>query len=261
MTDETRPHLSVVIPMYNEAARITKSLHRLAAYFSDKTYSYEVVLVDDGSSDDSIAVARRELGEVPSLRVVGSDRNYGKGHAVRMGMLRAKGDYVLFTDADLSTPIEELDKFWPRFEQGFDVVIGSRKMKGAEIIRHQPWWRENMGKVFTWLTNRLVTRNLSDLTCGFKSFRRAAAQDIFSHQTLHDWSFDAEIMFIAQRRGHRIKEVAVRWHDERGTKVRIVRDTLRSIRGLIKIRLNGARGLYGRVTPTRSAQPADRRLA
>ncbi len=255
MVNEERPRLSVVIPMYNEELRISSSLHRLTEYLRGQHYSYEVLLVDDGSSDRSIEVAKQELGEVPSLRVLASDRNYGKGHAVRVGMLSAKGDYILFTDADLSTPIEELDKFWPWLEQDYDAVIGSRKMKGAEIVRHQPWLRENMGKVFTWLTNRLITRNLTDLTCGFKSFSRAAAQDIFSRQTLNDWSFDAEVLFIAQRRGLRIKEVPVRWHDERGTKVRLLRDVARSLQGLYKIRANNLRGLYGRnVRP--NPQPA-----
>ncbi len=240
-----QPRLSVVLPMYNEEERISKSLHQLAAYFAKQDYSYEVVLVDDGSSDRSITVAQGILSEVPTLRVLQSDRNYGKGHAVRMGMLAAKGEVVLFSDADLSTPIDELDKFWPFLDEGYDVVIGSRKMKGAVLERHQPWLRERMGKVFTWLTNRLVTKNLSDLTCGFKSFQRAAAQDIFSRQMLDDWSFDAEILFIAQKRGLRIKEVPVHWHDERGSKVKFPRDIIRSLRGLFRIRRNNMRGLYG----------------
>src|SRR6478752_6509542 len=130
-----RPHLSVVLPMYNEEERITKSLHQLATYFARQDYTYEVVLVDDGSSDCSIAVAQGILSEVPTLRVLQSDRNYGKGHAVRTGMLAAKGDFVLFSDADLSTPIDELDKFWPYLGDGYDLVIGSRKMKGAVLER------------------------------------------------------------------------------------------------------------------------------
>ncbi len=244
MTSE-RPHLSVVLPMYNEEERISKSLHQLATYFARQDYTYEVVLVDDGSKDRSIAVAQGILSEVPTLRVLQSDRNYGKGHAVRTGMLAAKGDFVLFSDADLSTPIEEFDKFWPFLDEGFDVVIGSRKMKGAVLERHQPWLRERMGKVFTWLTNRLVTHNITDLTCGFKSFTQAAAQDIFSRQLLDDWSFDAEILFIAQKRGLRIKEVAVHWHDERGSKVKFPRDIIRSLQGLMNIRRNNLRGRYG----------------
>lgn len=239
------PHLSVVLPMYNEEERITRSLHKLATYFASQDYSYEVVLVDDGSADRSIAVAQGILSEVPTLRVLQSDRNYGKGHAVRTGMLAAKGDFVLFSDADLSTPIEELDKFWPYLNGGYDVVIGSRKMKGAVLERHQPWLREHMGKVFTWMTNRLITRNISDLTCGFKSFTHEAAQEVFSRQALNDWSFDAEIIYIAQRRGLKIKEVPVHWHDERGSKVKFPRDIIRSLQGLMKIRNNSRRGLYG----------------
>lgn len=216
----------------------------LADYFRGQDYTVEFVIVDDGSTDNTSDMARQLLGKRDDVRVLEEKPNRGKGHAVKVGMLAARGDLVLFTDADLSTPPDEIDKFWRWFEQGFDVVIGSRKMEGAVLERHQPLWRESMGKVFTWLTNRIATRDISDITCGFKCFTHDAAQRLFSRSIIDDWSFDAEVLFIAQKHKLRIKEVPVRWHDETGTKVRIIRDATRAFLGLLKIRLNWMRGKY-----------------
>jgi dolichyl-phosphate beta-glucosyltransferase len=238
------PRLSVVIPMYNEAHRLRRSLPRLAGYFREQPYTIELVVVDDGSSDNTLELAREVLGNSGDVNVIESKPNRGKGHAVKVGMLAARGEIVLFTDADLSTPPDEVEKFWQWFDQGYDVVIGSRKMKGANIERHQPLWRESLGKVFTWLTNRIATRDISDITCGFKAFKHDTAQELFSRSIIDDWSFDAEVLYIAQQQGKRIKEVPVRWHDERGTKVRILRDATRAMLGLVKIRLNGIKGVY-----------------
>jgi dolichyl-phosphate beta-glucosyltransferase len=237
--------LSVVIPMYNEAVRFPKAAPRLLAYLQAQPYSYEIVAVSDGSMDDTVAVAQAALAAAPTVRVIANQPNRGKGHALRTGMTAAQGDFVLFTDADLSTPPEELDKFWPWLDQGYEVVIGSRKMAGAQLTQRQPWLREHMGKVFTWLSDRLVTRNISDVTCGFKCFSRRAAHDLFRRGRINDWSYDAEILFLAQRRGYRLKEVPVRWHDERGSKVNLVRDALRALRGLLQIRWNSLVGRYG----------------
>jgi dolichyl-phosphate beta-glucosyltransferase len=237
------PQLSIVIPMYNESHRMKASLPRLRDYFRSRPYSVEFVVVDDGSRDNTVELARQILGQ-NSVQVLEEKPNRGKGHAVKVGMLAAKGEKVLFTDADLSTPVEESEKFWPWFDQGYDIVIGSRKMKGAVLDRHQPLWRESMGKVFTWLTNRIATRDISDITCGFKCFTHSAAQELFSRSIIDDWSFDAEVLYIAQQHGLKIKEVPVHWHDERGTKVRIARDAARALAGLMKIRINGVRGRY-----------------
>lgn len=239
------PRLSVVVPMYNEASRMRKSLPKLLAYLAAQPYSYEVIAVDDGSADGTAALAEELLAGVPEHRVIPTTPNRGKGHALRVGMPAARGEFVLFTDADLSTPPDEMEKFWPWCEQGYDVVIGSRKMAGAVLLRRQPWWRERLGKIFTWLSDRLATRNISDVTCGFKVFSRQAAHDLFRRGRLDDFSFDAEILFLAQRRGYRIKEVPVTWHDESGTTVRIARDAVRAIRGLLRIRANAASGRYG----------------
>ena len=180
----------------------------------------------------------------PRARVLEQPRNRGKGHAVRVGMLAAEGQFVLFCDADLSTPPQELDKFWPWLDSGYEVVIGSRKMAGANVSRRQPLWRESLGKGFTWLTNIIAAPGISDVTCGFKCFTHHAAQTLFSLSLIEDWSFDAEVLFIAQQLGYRIKEVPVSWHDEPGTKVRLWKDSVRSLLGLATIRANFIRGRY-----------------
>jgi glycosyltransferase involved in cell wall biosynthesis len=237
------PQVSIVIPMYNESHRMGKSLPRLRDYFRNRRYSVEFVVVDDGSSDNTLEMVRHILGN-EGVQFIAEKPNRGKGHAVKVGMLAARGEKVLFTDADLSTPPEEAEKFWTWFDKGYDIVIGSRKMKGAVLERHQPLWRESLGKVFTWLTNRIATHGISDITCGFKCFTHRAAQELFSRSVVDDWSFDAEVLYIAQQHRLKIKEVPVHWHDERGTKVRIARDAVRALVGLMKIRINGMRGKY-----------------
>ena len=185
------PDLSIVIPVFNEAGRIPDSLRRIHGHIQGRGLSAELVLVDDGSTDGTVEVVRRITAELGiALRVVPSEHR-GKGHAVRIGMTAARGRAVLMTDADLSTPIDELDRFMPYLRDGAQVVIGSRRLGGAVIEVHQPFLREAMGRVFTLLTQLLVVR-VSDATCGFKLFTREAAHQIFSRLTLDDWSFDAE---------------------------------------------------------------------
>ena len=241
---QAEPYLSIVIPMYNEASRLSDSLPRLIEYFERQPYTHEYVAVDDGSSDGTADLARELFGDGRRVRIIASRPNRGKGHAVKVGMLAAGGKVQLFCDADLSTPPSEIERFLPCFGDGYKVVIGSRKMRGAHISRHQPLWRESLGKVFTWLTNQLATKDISDITCGFKCFTYEASQDLFSRSVIDDWSFDAEILFIAQQRGYAIKEVPVTWNDKPGTKVRLWKDALRSIRGLMRIRMNAMRGMY-----------------
>jgi dolichyl-phosphate beta-glucosyltransferase len=219
-------------------------LPELLAFLHTQEYAYEIVVVDDGSTDSTPDLARQLLAGEERARVLVQPRNRGKGHAVKVGMLAAEGRYVLFTDADLSTPPAELDKFWNWLEEGFDVVIGSRKMPGANIVRHQPRWRESLGRVFTWLSDHIATKDISDVTCGFKCFTNEAAQTLFGLSVIDDWSFDAEVLFLAQRFKYRIKEVPVTWHDDPGSKVRLWKDAVNSLRGLLRIRLNASRGLY-----------------
>ena len=237
------PELSIVIPVFNEAGRIPDSLRRIHGHIQGRGLSAELVLVDDGSTDGTVEVVRRitaELG-IP-LRVVPSEHR-GKGHAVRIGMTAARGRAVLMTDADLSTPIDELDRFMPYLRDGAHVVIGSRRLGGAVIEVHQPFLREAMGRVFTLLTQLLVVR-VSDATCGFKLFTREAAHHIFSRLTLDDWSFDAETLFVARKLGYGFREVPVAWRDTAGTKVHRGRDALLAAIGIVRIRWNSLTGRY-----------------
>jgi dolichyl-phosphate beta-glucosyltransferase len=236
--------LSVVVPAYNEARRIVEPLRRIDGYLRGRGIAAELVVVDDGSSDGTADVVRALATELSApVRVIGTTPNRGKGHAVKVGMTHAGGRAVLMTDADLSTPIEEVDGFLAALNDGAQVVIGSRKVAGAVIEVHQPLLREAMGRVFTALTRLLVVR-VSDVTCGFKLFTRAAAIDIFSRVTLDDWSFDAEALYLARRLGYRIHEIPVRWRDAEGTKVRRGRDALRAAVGLARILLNALGGRY-----------------
>jgi len=235
--------LSLVIPAYNEEKRIGSSLAQIIAYFQRNGHSYELIVVDDGSTDRTIEIVKEPLAGVQNGRLLCA-RHGGKGAAVRKGMLSAEGQYVFFTDADLSTPITELDKFLEQLKQGYEVVIGSRKMIGANVEVHQNRLRKSMAKVYTWLTNVILTKNLSDVTCGFKGFSRSAAQEIFSRQQLNGWCFDAEDLFLARKYGYSIKEVPVHWRNDPATKVDLFKDTIRSFLGLLKVRANDWRGKY-----------------
>jgi len=237
-------------------------LRRIRDHVVGRDLAAEIVIVDDGSTDGTVAVARRlgrDLG-VP-LRVLGSEHR-GKGHAVRIGMTGARGRAVLMADADLSTSIDELDRFLPYLRDGAQVVIGSRKMHGAVIEVRQPILRETMGRVFTFLTQLFIVR-VSDATCGFKLFTRDAAREIFSRMTLDDWSFDAEALFLARKLGYVVREVPVAWRDEAGTKVHRGKDAVRAAIGLVRIRWNALSGRYAlrggaRLEPAPSSGQQDR---
>jgi dolichyl-phosphate beta-glucosyltransferase len=255
---ESAPLLSVVIPAFNESGRIAASLAAVRDYLCAQPYRSEVVVVDDGSDDATFAVvcAVASDGRLP-VRAFRYQPNAGKGYAIKFGVAQTRGRYVLFTDADLSSPIEETARMLAPLGAGADVVIGSRKGPGAEIVVHQPWLRERLGKAFTWLARRLIA-DVSDVTCGFKAFRAAAARDIFSRVRVYDWSFDAEILLLAARLDYRLVEVPVRWAHRPGSKVRLGRDVLRSLQGLARIRLNAARGRYARAHPVDVAERLER---
>jgi dolichyl-phosphate beta-glucosyltransferase len=239
----SKTHLSVVIPAYNESVRLKKTLPIIIEFFKKQKYSFELVIVDDGSKDKTVATVKSIVGHKPFLKLISLDHNQGKGAALRAGIMAAVGTYVLFMDADLSTPLTEIDKFWPVITK-YPIVIGSRKMKGAVVTKHQNLLRENLGKVFTFLTNTLATKNVSDITCGFKLFQTNVAHKLFGKSVLNDWSFDAEILFLAQKHGFKIKEVPVSWQNDPRTKVNLTKDSINALTGLLKIRLNDMQGKY-----------------
>jgi dolichyl-phosphate beta-glucosyltransferase len=245
------PALSIVIPAYDERNRLPRTLESVAKHLRSEDLPSEVVIVDDGSSDGTPDVARAEgerLG-LP-LRVLSHAPNRGKGFAVRRGMLEARGAEILLTDADESVPIASLDRFRARLREGADAVIGSRQTHGAHIAIHQARVRERLGGVFRNLS-RVLVPGTSDFTCGFKLFRREAAQRIFARQQLWGWGYDVEILLIARRLGVRVVEEPVEWSDDAQTRVRLGVDVLRSALDLARVAWNDRRGRYGASDPAR----------
>ena len=240
----TAPSLSVVLPVYDEALVLEPTFATLIPFLEEIGESFEVMCVDDGSNDDSLAILRRLADADPRIRVDALPQNRGKGAAVRKGMLLAEGERVLFMDADLSTPLEEVRRFLGALDSDYEVVIGNRRAPGSQITRHQPWIRETLGKGFTILTRLLLAPGVHDFTCGFKAFQRHAAQEIFRRSTLDGWAFDAELVVIAQELGFKLAQVPVSWAHEEGTKVRLVHAVVGSLRELLVIRWKRFRGAY-----------------
>src|SRR6266581_1363816 len=203
----TAPRLSVVIPAFNEAERLPRTLARVNAYLAGQEPAYEIVVVDDGSTDGTAESA--QAGGGPALTLLRHQPNRGKGYSVRRGMLLARGERRLMTDADLSTPIEELPRLMARMDEGYDVVIASRALPGANIEVHQPWYRENMGRAFNLLVRAVAAPGLHDTQCGFKLFAAAAAEEAFGAGRMDGFAFDVEALVIARLRGRRVAEVPV----------------------------------------------------
>ena len=227
--------LSVVIPVYNEERRLRDTLTRVGEYLAAQAYVSEILIVDDGSADRSVEVAEAAgLGD--RLRIIRHDVNRGKGAAVRTGMAAARGRYALFSDADLSTPIEEVETFWPHFENGCDVVIGSRALRESRIELHQPWVREMMGRTFNLLVRWLVVPGIHDTQCGFKMFTRQAVKALFPRCELNGWAFDVELLAMARREGLRVAEVPIRWINSPDTRVRAFRASFQMFTDLLRLR-------------------------
>ncbi len=233
LPEQATPKLSVVIPAYNEEVRLGPSLQRVQDYLRGRGVLAEVIVVDDGSADGTADVARSSsLGVV----VLVNEENRGKGYSVRRGALAARGDVVLFSDADFSSPIEEAEKLERAIEGGADVAVGSRAMAESDVQVHQPLHREMMGKVFNRLVQWFVFPGISDTQCGFKAFRRSAAQAIFTHQTFDGFVFDVEILYIARRLGLEVREVPVVWRDSPDSRVGPLRDSFAMFRQILRIR-------------------------
>lgn len=233
------PEVTIVIPAYNEQARIGVTLDRTLQYLTRHHPQAEVLVVDDGSADDTIGVV--ESANDPRVRVLKQPRNRGKGAAVRRGMLEARAPYVLFMDADMSTPIEELAPFLQRAKSGDDVVIGSRGLDDSDVRLRQPRLRELMGRTFNGIVRAFAFGGIHDTQCGFKLFTRRAAQEIFSRTTLDGFAFDVEVLMIARELGMRIREVPVVWYHAPNSKVSPVKDATRMFADVIRLRVQRAR--------------------
>ena len=237
-------YLSLIIPAYKEATRIELSLEKIFVYLSSVPYESEVIVVDDGSPDNTVEMIQRAFTKKASgsgnvtTRMIELGTNAGKGAAVRAGMLDASGKIRIFTDADLSTPIYEIEKVIAVIEKGgFDVVVGSRALEGRALVKiHQPWYREMMGRIFNVLVQIFVLRGIKDTQCGFKGFRGEVAEKIFSQQRVMGFSFDVDILFIAKKLGYKVKEVAVEWYNDERTTVGALSDSARMFFELLRIR-------------------------
>ncbi len=237
-------YLSLIIPAFNEESRIGNSLERILTFLRQQPYPSEVIIVDDGSHDRTAEMVRKISQGSDHVRIVQNGKNIGKGGAIRSGMLQARGEFLFFSDADLSVPIETISPFLTKLGEGVDLAIGTRVMPGAIVEVHQPFYREFLGKMYTELSNWILGLRVTDFTCGFKGFRRHAALELFSRQRLKKWSFDAEILYLAQLNEFRVREVPVRWRNNQATKVRLWRDIFRSFIELLQIRFYDSQGKY-----------------
>ncbi len=240
------PQYSIVIPAYNESARIPATLQSVVACIRDHGWSAEVIVVNDGSRDSTPEVVRAFARNAPEVRLIENPGNRGKGYSVRNGILEAQGEVVMFTDSDLSAPIEEAERLFAAIAAGADIAIGSRWLDKGRQTHRQPLYRQFFGRCFNAVTRAVMGLHFADTQCGFKAFTRAAAQTVFQLQTIERWGFDPEILFIALKRGFRIVEVPVSWaHDER-TRMSYLKDGLTMLQEIARIRWNALNGRYDR---------------
>jgi dolichyl-phosphate beta-glucosyltransferase len=239
-----RPDLvSVVVPAYNEEGRIGESLLKIKSYMEAAGFGFEVVVVDDGSRDRTAEVVGELAGEDARLRLVTNEKNLGKGGAVRRGVMASCGDVVLFSDADLSTPIEEFEKLLPWVET-HGLVIASRSLPDSNVIVHQPLYRELMGRIYNLFVQALLVRGFVDTQCGFKLMTRPAALGIFERARIRSFSFDVEMIVLAKRLGYAVKEVPVCWVNSRASKVNAVADSVQMLLDLLRIKFYDTFGFY-----------------
>ncbi len=243
---EPGPELSIVIPSYNEELRLPATLERIAEYLPTLGLRTEVLVVDDGSRDRTAVVAESFRGKLSGLRVLANETNRGKGYSVRHGMLEARGDIVLFTDADLSAPIEESDKLIGALKNGYDVAIGSRAMDRSLISTHESIFREFAGIIFNKIVRIMLRLPFVDTQCGFKAFKRERCQIIFEQQRIEGFGFDPELLYLARHHGLRSIEIPVRWGHSPATKVSMLRDSLKMFVDIFAIRWNAIKGRYPR---------------
>ncbi len=236
------PFFSIIIPAHNEQNRLPGTLEQIFHFLEQQTFTAEVLVVENGSTDQTYAIAQQFAKQRANLRVLQSKK--GKGAAVQHGMLNAKGEYRFMCDADLSMPVEEIVKFIPPKLQDFDIAIASREAKGA-VRYNEPAYRHWGGRGINFIIQSLILPGLNDTQCGFKCFRAEVAEDIFKLQTLQGWSFDIELLYIARCHGYRIVEIPVHWYHFSDSKVSALRDAVRMIQDIFRIHANARRGLYG----------------
>ncbi|MDC1067796.1 glycosyltransferase family 2 protein [Candidatus Kapabacteria bacterium] len=223
--------ISIIIPAYNEEDRISDSIISIKEFLTKSSFDSEIIVVDDGSTDNTVSNCKA-LG----VAVLEQKQNKGKGAAVRRGMLESSGDIKIFTDADLSTPIKEINTILPYFKKGYDVVIGSRALQNELIREHQPWYREAMGKIFNKIVQFLVIKGIRDTQCGFKAFTSEAALNIFSESKIDGFAFDVEALYLASKNNYSVKEVPVEWYNDERSKVDPIKDSIKMFFEIIKIK-------------------------
>ena len=240
------PQYSIIIPAYNERARILATLEAVVATVREHGWRAEVVVVNDGSTDETARLVTDFAKTAPEVRLMENPGNRGKGYSVRSGMLHAQGEIVMFTDADLSAPMNEASQLFAAIAAGADIAIGSRWLATSRQTHRQPLYRQFFGRCFNMLTRAVMGLPYADTQCGFKAFTRRAAQTVFQLQTIERWGFDPEILFIARKRGLKVKEVPVSWaHDER-SRMSYLRDGMQMLKELCIVRWNALIGRYGK---------------
>lgn len=235
---------SFIVPAYNESSRIRPTLDEILRYSAEQNWDAEILVVDDGSRDDTAEVIREYARAHSQIRLLQNPGNRGKGFSVRNGMLHARGDICLFTDADLSSPISEAPKLFEAIRGGADVVIGSRWLRAELQTERQPLYRQAFGRIFNLVLRLFLGLTFKDTQCGFKAFRRAAAQRVFPLQKIERWGFDPEILYIARRMGLKVAEVPVLWAHSEGTRLHPFRDGMRMFVDVLHIRWNAFTGAY-----------------
>lgn len=257
------PTYSIVIPAFNESARLGATLEKVLAYVHAQQWNAEVLVVDDGSRDNTAEIVREYAAKDPALHLVENPGNRGKGYSVRNGMLHAQGQIVLFSDADLSSPIEEAPKLFAALEAGADIAIGSRWLRSETQTQRQPLHRQIFGRIFNLLLRLTLGLHFADTQCGFKAFRRAAVDKIFPLQRIERWGFDPEILFLARKLGFKVKEVPVAWGHSGGTRIHPLIDGSRMFQEMLRIRWYDLTGKYDgnsipRAQPVKSHSSAPR---
>lgn len=252
------PIYSIVIPAYNEGARLGATLEKVLSYTHARGWDAEVIVVNDGSRDNTSDIVREYAAANPALRLVENPGNRGKGFSVRMGMLSARGRIVLFSDADLSSPIEEAPKLIQALKAGADIAIGSRWLRAETQTQRQPLYRQLFGRIFNLLLRLTLGLQFKDTQCGFKAFKRPAIQAIFPLQKIERWGFDPEILFLARKFGFKVQEVPVAWGHSGDTRINPLIDGSRMFMEMLHIRWNDFTGKYDGQSPT--AVPATKTL-